>query len=496
MVSRVLGFVRDVVIARYFGATIATDAFFVAFKIPNLFRRLFAEGAFATAFVPVLSEAREKEGANGVLPLLSAVSGVLGAALLVVTIFGVLAAPGFITVFAPGFIGDADKFPLASDMLRITFPYLLFISLTALCASVLNTYGRFAIPALTPALLNIALIAAALWLAPQFPERQVLALAWGVFAGGVLQLSVQLIAVYRLGLLRWPRFAADHPGVKKVLTLMGPAVFGVSVGQINLMIDQIIASMLQTGSISWLYYADRLMEFPLGVFGVAIGTVILPALSREHAAQSSEAFSKTLDWGLRVCILIGLPSAVGLAILAGPALSTLFQYGAFEGVDVTQAARALIAYSFGLLAFMLVKVLAPGFYARQDTRTPVRIAVIAMVSNIVLNLILVFPLQHAGLALATAIAAYINAALLLRALIEARIFAPQAGWRRFLISIALSVTAMAVVLWFFLPPWNAWTGWEWHVRGWRLLQAVALGAVVYIGGIFITGAKPLQVLRG
>ncbi len=489
LISRLLGFVRDVVIARIFGAGVAADVFFVAFKIPNLFRRLFAEGAFSQAFVPVLTEHKNAGDPDEVIDLVGATTGALALVLFLVVALGVLAAPIFIAVFAPGFIQDAEKWELASCLLRITFPYLLFISLTALFGSLLNTYGRFALPALTPALLNIALIAAALLLAPRM-EQPVVALAIGVLVGGVLQFAVQFGAVLRLGVLRRIRVNFAHSGVRQILRLMGPAVFGVSVGQINLMIDTLIASFLTVGSISWLYYSDRLMEFPLGVFGIALATVVLPSLSKQHAEGEPEAFSATLDWALRLVLIIGLPASLALAILAEPMLSTLFQYGALTEHDVTMAGRSLVAYSAGLVAFILVKVLAPGFYAKQDTRTPVRIGIAAMCTNVVLNLALVVPLAHAGLALATALSAFLNAGLLLKALLANGSYRPGRGWLPYALKVTAAVVIMCLVLSFMTVEQSRWTAAEAPDRALMLAQLIAAGAASYFAALFALGVRP------
>jgi len=489
LISRVLGFVRDVVIARLFGAGLAADAFFVAFKIPNLFRRLFAEGAFSQAFVPVLAETREHQGEAAVRHLVDAASGTLAVVLLGIVLAGVVAAPLFVLVFAPGFSADTAKLELAAALLRWTFPYLLFVSLTALAGAVLNTYGRFAIPALTPVLLNIALILAAIGLAPWL-ETPVLALAIGTLAGGIAQLALQYAALRRLGFRPRPLVAFADAGVRKILRLMGPAVFGVSVAQINLMLDTIIASFLVTGSISWLYYSDRLVEFPLGVFGIALGTVILPALSLRHTAGNPLAFSATLDWALRWVFLIAVPAAAALAVLAVPMLATLFQYGALDEHAVRMSARALVAMAAGLVPFILIKVLAPGFYARQNTRTPVRIGIIAMVANMALNLVLVWPLAHAGLALATTLAAYLNAGLLYRGLVRDGVYQAARGWPLFLARVALASTLMAIALWWWVTPLARWSAWSAGERSLQLALALALGGGVYGASGWLLGLRP------
>jgi putative peptidoglycan lipid II flippase len=489
LASRVLGFARDVVVARAVGAGVGADAFFVAFRIPNFLRRLFAEGAFSQAFVPVFAEYKSTRDHPEVKDLADHVAGVLGTVLMGVTVLGILAAPVAVMVFAPGFVRLPDKYALTVDMLRITFPYLLFISLTAVCGGILNSYGRFGVPAFTPVFLNLSLIAAALWLAPHTdaPGR---ALAWGVLAGGVLQLAFQLPFLQRLRLLPLPRFGFRHPGVQRVLKLMLPAIFGVSVAQINLMVDTLIASFLRTGSVSWLYYSDRLMEFPLGMLGIALATVVLPSLSQQHAKASAEGFSRTLDWALRWVILIATPATAGLLVLAGPMLSTLFQYGEFGAQDVEMASRSLVTYSLGLVGFILVKVLAPGFYARQDMRTPVRIGVVAMLSNIGFNVLLVFPLAHAGLALATSLSAFLNAGLLYRGLRRQGAYRPRNGWRALGLRIALATLVMAVVLWLGRGDLLQWTEqWRGASRVAHLALWIGVGTAVYLGTLAVTGLR-------
>ncbi|MGB0721693.1 MAG: murein biosynthesis integral membrane protein MurJ [Gammaproteobacteria bacterium] len=491
MVSRVLGFLRDMVIARVFGADAATDAFFVAFKIPNFLRRLFAEGAFSQAFVPVLSEYRETRDPAQVKELVDHVAGTLFTLLFAITAIGVIAAPVLVMVIAPGFIGDQGKDVLAADMLRLTFPYLLFISLTAFAGGILNSYGRFAIPALTPVLLNIVLIAAALFLAPLL-ERPVMGLAAGVFLAGLTQLVFQVPFLWRLGLMPRPRWGWAHEGVRRILRLMIPAIFGSSVAQINLLFDTLLASLLVTGSVSWLYYSDRLMEFPLGVFAIAIATVILPKLSRDHAADPAQ-FAHTMDWALRWLALIGVPATLGLFLLAGPMLTTLFQYGEFSPEAVMQARLSLMAYALGLPGFMLVKVLAPGFYARQDTRTPVRIGIIAMVANMVFNVILIVPLAHVGLALATSLSAYVNAGLLYHGLRKEGVYSPGEGWWPMGLRVGLAALAMTALLWIGagssaeMPGWFALGGWE---RARDLALWIGAGAGLYFAVLVLLGLRP------
>ena len=492
MLSRVLGLLRDIVLAQVIGASALADAFFVAFKIPNFFRRLFAEGAFAQAFVPVLGEYREKGSQAAVSALVARVYASLGGVLLFFTGLVVVAAPVFAALFAPSWWWQGSaQFAVVADLLRITFPYLLFISLVGVAGGILNSYDRFAVPAFTPVLLNLVLILAALFATPYFNEP-VYALAWGVFAAGVVQFVFQLPFLKRIDMLPRPVWDWRDSGVKKILGLMGPAIFGVSVSQINLLLDTVLATFLPAGSVSWLYYADRLAELPLGVFAIAIAVVILPNLSRHHSADSQEQFSATLDWALRMVLLIAVPAAVALILLAEPILAALFYYGeVMQPRDIAMAAFSLRAYALGLVFFMLIKVLAPGFYARQDMRTPVRIGVIAMGANMVLNLILVLALHHAlrlghaGLALATALSAALNMALLLRGLRRADIFTPSLGWWRFTAQLGCAVVFMAgVAVWlatywqlFDQPQWFAWGVWE---RIWRLLCVCLSAGLAYL----------------
>nr|VFJ93609.1 MAG: putative peptidoglycan lipid II flippase [Candidatus Kentron sp. H]VFJ94043.1 MAG: putative peptidoglycan lipid II flippase [Candidatus Kentron sp. H]VFK01251.1 MAG: putative peptidoglycan lipid II flippase [Candidatus Kentron sp. H] len=487
--SRMAGLLRDIVIAGTFGAKEEADAFFVAFRIPNLFRRLFAEGAFSQAFVPVLSEYKSRRPHAQVRDLLSHVMGTLGGVVSLVTLAGILAAPVLVILFAPGFfLHYPDKYALTVRMLMITFPYLLFITLTAAAGGVLNTYGRFGVPAFTPVLLNVFLIGAALWLAPHMAEP-VTALAWGVFGAGLAQLLFQAPFLYRLGLLVRPRPRGAHEGVRRIIRLLIPALFGVSIVQINLLVDTLIASFLVTGSVSWLYYSDRLMEFPLGVFGIALATVILPNLSRKHTEGAMTGFSETLDWALRLTVLIALPAAIGLAVLAGPMLTTLFQYGALGEYDIQMATRSLVAYALGLVGFVCIKILAPGFYARQDTRTPVRAGAIAMLANIVLNFALVFPLAHAGLALATTLSAFLNAGLLYAGLRRQGIYRPGPGWGRFAARVSMAGLVMMGVLLFMKGAPPAWFAADVATRVLWLLGLISVGALSYFGALTLLGAR-------
>lgn len=486
--SRILGFIRDAVIARAFGAGIATDAFFVAFKLPNLLRRIFAEGAFSQAFVPILAEYRNRRGDGPTRDLVDHVATLLALALLVVTVVGILAAPLIVYLTAPGFAASPQKFDTTVDLLRITFPYIFFISLTSLVGAILNTWSRFSIPAFTPALLNVSFIVFALFLLPYF-DPPVMGLAWAVFLGGVLQLGFQLPFVARLGMLPRLRLDLRDEGVRRVLRQMGPAIFGVSVGQISLLISGIFASFLVTGSVSWLYYADRLMEFPTGILGVALGTILLPSLAKSHSDGSTEEFSKLLDWGLRLTLLLAAPAALAIAILAVPLISTLFQHGAFQAHDVEMTRRALVAYSAGLIGLILVKVLAPGFYARQDIRTPVKIGIATLVATQVMNLAFYRPLGHAGLALAIGLGACLNATLLYRTLRRRGIFLPQGGWGLFYLRLAGALTVMGAVIWFASGPDVSWLSGSVWLRAGRLAVVVVVGAGAYFAALWIFGFR-------
>ena len=494
LVSRILGFVRDAVIARMFGAGLYTDAFFVAFRLPNLLRRLFAEGAFAQAFVPILGEYRNTRTLEETRSLVDHVATLLGLILIVVSVVGMIAAPLIIYITAPGFVAAPDKFAVTVQLLRITFPYIFFISLTSLAGGILNTWSRFSVPAFTPTLLNVSFILFALWLAPYF-NPPVLALAWAVFAGGVLQLAFQVPSLSRIGMLPRLRLEWKDPGVWRILKLMGPAVFGVSIGQISLVINTIFASFLVTGSVSWLYYADRLMEFPTGLLGVALGTILLPSLTRSFADKTSEEYSKLLDWGLRLTFMLALPCALALALLAVPLIATLFHHGAFSVQDVMMTRNALMAYSIGLLGLILVKVLAPGFYARQNIRTPVKVALITLVATQLMNVAFVWQLQHAGLALAISLGACLNAGLLYYKLRRHNIFRPEPGWIGFLAKLALALLAMSAALWWAMGEDAAWL----HAAAWwrigRLSMLVALGVAIYFGSLWLLGFRPRQFAK-
>lgn len=488
MLSRVLGFVRDTIVARTFGAGMATDAFFVAFKLPNLLRRIFAEGAFSQAFVPILAEYKAQQGEEATRTFLAYVSGLLTLVLAVVTVLGMLAAPLVIWITAPGFADTPEKFALTSNLLRVTFPYILLISLASLAGAVLNTWNRFSVPAFVPTLLNISMIIFALFLTPYF-NPPIMALAWATLAGGLAQFLYQLPHLKRIGMLVLPRLNLRDTGVWRVLRQMGPAILGVSVSQISLIINTIFASFLVAGSVSWMYYADRLMELPSGVLGVALGTILLPALSRTYAKADRQEYSRLLDWGLRLCFLLVMPCSAALALLSEALTVSLFQYGRFDAHDALMTQRALVAYAVGLLGIILVKVLAPGFYAQQNIKTPVKIALFTLAVTQVLNLILIGPLQHVGLALAIGLAACLNAGLLFWQLRRHNLFTPQPGWTGFLLRLLIAVAIMSAVLFGLmqiLPSWSEGLMWQ---RLLRLGGLVAAGVLAYFASLFLLGFR-------
>jgi putative peptidoglycan lipid II flippase len=494
LLSRVLGFVRDAVIARAFGAGAATDAFFVAFKLPNLLRRLFAEGAFSQAFVPILAEYKNKRGEEATRLLISRVATVLFVALAVVAALGVIGAPLIVLISAPGFTASPDKFQLTVDLTRIVFPYILFISLVSFAGGILNTFSRFMVPAFTPVLLNVAMILAAAFAAPWF-DPPVLALGWGAFLGGILQLSIQIPALVKLGLLpRWD-WAPRDEGVRRILMLMGPAAFGVSIAQISLLINTLFASFLDTGSVSWLYYADRLMEFPTGLLGVALGTILLPSLAKHYADNDPSQYSKLLDWGLRMTLMLAAPAALALGILAVPLIATLFFYGEFTAHDVEMTRQALVAYSVGLLGLILVKVLAPGFYARQNIKTPVKIAILTLVATQAMNLMFIWHLKHAGLALSIGLGACLNAGILLFKLRRHAIYQPQPGWYAFMAKMGLALAAMGTFLWFGMAGEARWLTYHFAERALHLSGLVAGGVLIYFATLGLLGFRPADFKR-
>ncbi|NIH16386.1 murein biosynthesis integral membrane protein MurJ [Serratia symbiotica] len=494
MFSRLLGFARDAIVARVFGAGMATDAFFVAFKLPNMLRRIFAEGAFSQSFVPILAEYKSQQGEQATRTFIAYVSGMLTLVLALVTVLSMLAAPWVIYITAPGFVDTPDKFALTSALLRITFPYILLISLASLVGAILNTWNRFSIPAFAPTLLNVSMIGFALFAAPYF-HPPVLALAWAVVVGGVSQLGYQLPHLRKLGMLVLPRLTLREAGVWRVMRQMGPAILGVSVSQISLIINTIFASFLVSGSVSWMYYADRLMEFPSGVLGVALGTILLPSLAKSFSSGNQDEYSQLMDWGLRLCFLLALPSAIALGILAKPLTVALFQYGKFSAFDAAMTQRALVAYSVGLMGLILVKVLAPGFYSRQDIKTPVKIAIITLIMTQVMNLTFLSSLKHAGLALSIGLAACLNAALLYWQLRQQKIFQPQPGWAVFISKLGIAVLVMAGVLMSVMLLMPCWDQGNMLERLLRLAVVVVAGVVAYFAVLAGLGFRPRDFAR-
>ncbi len=488
LLSRILGFARDFFIARAFGAGAATDAFFVAFRLPNLLRRMFAEGAFSQAFVPILGEYRNRRGHDDVRALVGRVATLLTLVVFGVTVIGIVGSPVLIYLTAPGFTADADKFALTVTLTRITFPYILFMSLVAMAGGVLNTFSRFAIPAFTPVLLNLSFIGMCLFAAPWF-DPPVLALAWAVFIGGALQLGLQVPALMRIGMMPRIKLDLNDPGVRRIFKLMLPAILGVSVSQISLLINTVFASYLESGSVSWLYYADRLMEFPSGLLGVALGTILLPSLSRSHADGDGHEFSGLLDWGLRLTLILTLPAALALGLLATPLIATLFHHGQFTAHDVLQTRSALIAYSFGLTGLILVKILAPGFYSRQDIRTPVKIALGVLVLTQLMNLVFIRMFAHAGLALSIGLASLVNAGFLYRGLRRIGAYTPAPGWRMFWLKLAAALAVMAGVLEAGVTLTGDWLAMGTALRMTHLAWLVPLAAGAYVATLFAFGFR-------
>jgi putative peptidoglycan lipid II flippase len=496
LLSRVTGMLRDMVYSRMFGAGPLMDAFIVAFKIPNFLRRITGEGAFSQAFVPVVNEYRVKRDHAEVDHLVAGVMGTLGWGLFVVTAIGVLASPFLIMLFAPGFEGAGGRSDLAAQMLRWTFPYIFFISLTALGSGVLNSYGRFGTAAFNPVILNVVMILFAAWLAPQSSNPGVV-LAVGVFVAGILQLFAQFRGLSRLGLLSWPRWRYADEGVRRVAKLMLPGIFGSSVAQIAQLLDTWIASFFITGSLTWMYYAVRLAEFPMGVFSIALATVILPGLSVHHAEESPERFNGTLDWALRLTSVISLPASVALFVLAGPLIATINGYGRFASHDVLMSAYALMSNAAGLMGLSLVKVLLPGYTARQDTRTPVRIGITALSVAIAFDVLVVIPaayfgapVPHAILALSSGIGAYVNCWLLYRGLRRSGVYQPTAAWKRLGLQLLVANAAMAAFLWWSAGTWDVWTQWSAWLRVGRLATSVVGGAAIYGAVLWLMGLRP------
>ena len=489
LLSRITGFVRDTLIAVMFGAGALTDAFFVAFRIPNLLRRLFAEGAFSQAFVPVLGEYRKRQGDEATRVLAGKVLAMLAAVLFVATIIGIVAAPAIVYLSAAGFARDADKFALTVTMLRICFPYILFVSLVSFASGLLNTYGSFKAPAFTPVLLNLSFIAFAVLVAPRM-EQPVVALAWAVFFGGLAQLVFQIPFLRHIGMLPRPRWDPKDEGVMRVLKLMAPAALGVSVAQISLLINTQIASWLGDGAVSWIYYADRLMEFPSAMLGVAIGTVLLPSLVRHHSGNDTAAYSKLLDWGLRVTLVLALPAALALAMLSVPIITTLFWHGeAFSRHDVMMTRSALIAYAAGLAGLILVKVLAPGFYARQNIRTPVKVAIVTLVITQLLNAAFVPFFKHAGLALAISVGACFNAGWLWLLMHRTGVYRAEPGWGAFLLKLAVALYLMGGALWYSMGRESSWFELAAGARAAKLVVVMAFGALSYFAALAVMGFR-------
>lgn len=501
LISRVLGLIRDGVVANLMGAGVGADVFFFANKIPNFLRRLFAEGAFAQAFIPVLTEVHQQGDNQALKAFVARVSGTLGVIVFFVSILGVLGSPVLAALFGTGWFidyvnGEPDgaKFELASLMLKITFPYLAFISLAGFSGAILNALNQFAVAAFTPVLLNIAIISCAIWLSPQLAEPA-LGLAWGVFIGGVVQLGFQLPFLFRAGLLVKPQWGWRDAKVTKVRKLMIPALFGVSVSQINLLLDTLIASFLVTGSISWLYYSDRLLEFPLGLFGIAIATVILPTLARNHVSNNPKAFQANMEWACKVVCALGIPAAAGLAVLAEPILKVIFERGAFTADTARMASYSLTAYAFGLVSFMLVKIFAPGFYSRQDTKTPVKFGIICMVANMVFNLILAIPFGYVGLAIATTLSGTLNAVLLYFALHKQSVFILSRQALVFILKVGFATAVMVISL-LLLLQYQSYDDATFVQRVYQLTGAITGGCIVLVTVAILVGIRPRHLKPG
>ena len=497
MLSRVLGLVRDIVLMNVFGAGKDFDTFVVAFRIPNFFRRLFAEGAFSQAFIPILTEYKTTKLHTEVQILISRVFGCLLLAMSTLTLIAMIAAPAILYLYAPGFHSDPVKFDLAVDMFRLTIPYLMFMSLTAFASSILNSYGSFASPAFSPVLLNLAMIAGA-WLLTPYMAEPIMALGWAVVVAGILQLAIQIPELWKKKLLIPPRVDFKHEGVDRILKLMLPALFGVSVTQINLLLNTIWASFMQDGSVSWLYSAERMTELPLGLIGVAIGTVILPSLSMSKAEEDQAKFRRMLDWGARIIVLVGVPASIALFMLSTPIIQALFQHGAFDVRDTQMTAMALQCMSGGVLAFMLIKVFAPGFYAIQDTKTPVRVGLIAVATNAILNIVFIgifklidWQAEHMALAIASSGSALVNAGLLYFYLHKRDIFRFGAHWKKLFIQFAVANIVMIVALWYGLT-WYDGNASQW-LRIVEVVGLCVLGVVAYAVGLLVTGFRPRQL---
>ena len=492
LVSRVSGLIRDVVMANILGSGGVADAFFVAFRIPNFLRRIFGEGAFSQAFIPVFSELTETNTQEA-KRFVNATAGVLALITLVLSILGVIFAPFLVSLYAYGYVEKPEQFNATVDALRVMFPYLFCVSLVAMSAGILNTRNRFAVPAVTPVLLNLCMILA-MWFIVPLMNNAAKALAIGVMLAGGIQLLFQVPSLRKEGYLPTFKIDSKNKHTRRVFKLMLPAVFSVSVAQVNMFVNTVLASFLVTGSVSWLYYSDRLMEFPVGVFGIALATVVLPSLSKEHASGSPEHFSKMLDWALRWVIVISLPATFALYVLAVPLLTTIFQYNAFTINDVLMSGMALQAFAMGVCGFIFVKVLAPGFFARQDTKTPMKVAVISVAINVVLSIVLVKYFQHVGLALSVSIAAWANAVLLFVILLFKKVYRPESGWVMFLMKVSVAVGAMVSVLIYLNVDENVWFALNLFERVSRLGAMVLLGALAYFVVLYLLGLRPQQLL--
>ncbi|MDK4683800.1 murein biosynthesis integral membrane protein MurJ [Kingella negevensis] len=495
MLSRIMGFIRDAIVARYFGAGAAMDAFVVAFRLPNLLRRIFAEGAFSQAFVPMLADYKQNKSDEETRLFVQHVAGMLTFALFIITAIGVFAAPAVIWATASGFAKDGTRFDIAVALLPIIFPYILLISLSSFVGSILNTYNKFSIPAFTPVLLNVSFIVFALFLTPFF-NPPIMAMAWAVLVGGLLQLGFQLPWLYKLGFFRLPKLSFHDVAVNRVMKQMIPSIIGSSVAQISLVINTTFASYLAVGSVSWLYYSDRLIELPSGVIGAALGTILLPSLSKHAAADNAQEFSALLDWGLRLCLVLILPAAVGLMVVGYPLVATLFMYREVSVHDAQMIQYALIAAAVGLPAMMMVKIFAPGFYARKNVKTPAKIAIISLVCTQLFNLVLVWKMQHVGLALAVALGACVNAGLLFAMLRIHGIYQPKAGWRKFLLRVFAALAVMAGGLWATQYFANVnWASLRGHHRAAILFGLIVLAMVLYFGTLIGCGMRPREFKR-
>ena len=492
LVSRVSGLIRDVVMANILGSGGVADAFFVAFRIPNFLRRIFGEGAFSQAFIPVFSELTETNTQEA-KRFVNATAGVLALITLGLSLLGVIFAPVLVSLYAYGYVEKPEQFNATVDALRVMFPYLFCVSLVAMSAGILNTRNRFAVPAVTPVLLNLCMILA-MWFIVPLMNNAAKALAIGVMLAGGIQLLFQVPSLRIEGYLPTFKIDSKNKHTRRGFKLMLPAVFSVSVAQVNMFVNTVLASFLVTGSVSWLYYSDRLMEFPVGVFGIALATVVLPSLSKEHASGSPEHFSKMLDWALRWVIVISLPATFALYVLAVPLLTTIFQYNAFTINDVLMSGMALQAFAIGVCGFIFVKVLAPGFFARQDTKTPMKVAVISVAINVVLSIVLVKYFQHVGLALSVTIAAWANAVLLFVILLFKKVYRPESGWVMFLMKVSVAVGAMVSVLIYLNVDENVWFALNLFERVSRLGAMVLLGALAYFVVLYLLGLRPQQLL--